>query len=72
MNVVIGDGQDGSVVEQCQHHNHHRSQWIEVKHQDRQRHEEQHAQSFGDAVDRVAVHPLEDAAALLDCVDDHR
>ena len=62
MNIVIGDGQDGAVVEQRQHHDHHRRQRIEVEDQDRQRHEQQHAQRLGDAVDRVAVHPLEDAA----------
>ena len=72
MNIVIGNGQDGAVVEQRQHHDHHRRQWIKVEDQDRQRHEQQHAQRLGDAVDRVAVHPLEDAAALLDRVDDHR
>ena len=72
MNVVIGNGQDGAVVEQRQHHDHHRRQRIKVEDQDRQRHEQQHAQRLGDAVDRVAVHPLEDTAALLDRVDDHR
>ena len=72
VNVVIGNGQDGAVVEQRQHHDHHRRQRIEVEDQDRQRHEEQHADRLGDAVDRVAVHALEDAAALLDGVDDHR
>ena len=72
MHVVIGDGQDGAVVEQRQHHDHHRRQRIKVEDQDRQRHEQQHAQRLGDAVDRVAVHPLEDLAALLDRVDDHR
>ncbi len=72
MNVVIRDGQDGAVVEHGDHHDHHCGHGIEVKHQDRQRHEEQHAQRFGDAVDRVAVHPLEDTAALLDRVDDYR
>ncbi len=72
MNVVVSDGQDGSIVQQRQHHDHHRCQRIEVKHQDRERHEEQHAQRFCDAVDRVAVHALENAPALLDCVDDYR
>ena len=55
-----------------QHHDHDRGEGIEVENQDCQRHEEQHAQRLGDAVDGVAVHPLEDAAALLDRVDDHR
>ena len=72
MNIVIGNGQDGAVIEQRQHHDHHGRQWIEVKDQDRQRHEQQHPQRLGDAVDRVAVHPLEDAAALLDRVNNHR
>ena len=31
MNVVIGNGQDGSVVEQRQHYDHHRRQWIKVE-----------------------------------------
>ncbi len=72
MNVVIRNGQDGAVVEQRQHHDHHRRQWIKVKDQDRQRHEEQHAQRLGNAVDRVAVHPLENSPALLDRVNNHR
>ncbi len=72
MNVVISDGQDGSVVEQRQYHDHHRRQWIEVEHQDRQRHEQQHAQRLSNTVDRIAVHPLERFSALLDRVDNHR
>ena len=32
----------------------------------------QHAQRLGDAVDGVAVHPLENLSALLDRIDDHR
>ena len=43
MNVVIGDGQNGSVIEQRDHHDHHCGHRIEVKDQDRNRHEEQHA-----------------------------
>ena len=31
MNVIIGNGQDGAAVEQCQHHNHHRHQRIKVE-----------------------------------------
>src|SRR5579872_7139312 len=65
MHLVIGDGENGPVVEYGDHHDHHRGYWIEVKYEDGQRHEEQHAQGFGNAVDRVAVHPLEDPAALL-------
>ena len=72
MNIVIGDGQDGSVIEQRQHDDHHCGEWIEVEHQNRQRHKQEHAQRFGNAVDCIAVHPLEDAAALLDRVDDYR
>ena len=71
MDVVIGDGQDGAIVEQRQHHDHHRRHRIKVEDQDRQRHEQQHAQRLGDAVDRVAVHPLENAPALLDCINNH-
>ena len=33
MNIVIGNGQDGAVVEQRQHHDHHCCQWIKVKDQ---------------------------------------
>ena len=72
MDVVVGDGQDGAVVEQRQHHDHHRGDRVEVEDQDRQSHEQQHTQRLGDAVHRVAVHPLEDLAALLDRLDDHR
>ena len=32
----------------------------------------QHAQRLGDAIDRVAVHALENLPAFLDRVDDHR
>ena len=71
MHVVIGDGQNGAIVEQGHHHDHDRGHRVEVKDQDRQGHEKQHAQRFGDSVDRIAVHALEDAAAFLDCVDDH-
>ena len=70
-NVVIGDGQNRAVVEQRQHHDHHRRQGIEVENQNCQRHEEQHAQGLGDAVDGITVHPLENAAALLDRINDH-
>ena len=72
MDVVVGNGQNRAVVEQGQHHDHHRGQRIKVEDQDRQGHEQQHAQGLGNAVDRVAVHPLEDFPALLDRVDDHR
>ena len=72
MNIVIGDGQDGAVIEQRYHHDHHRGDRIEVKHQDRQRHEQQHTQCFGDAVNGVAVHPLENFPTLLDGINNHR
>ena len=36
MDVVIGDRQDGAVVEQGQHHDHHRRHRIEVEYQDGQ------------------------------------
>ena len=71
VNVVIRDGKDGSVVEHGDHNNHHCGDRVEVKNQDRQRHEEQHAQRFGDAVHGIAVHPLEDAAAFLDRINDY-
>ena len=63
MNVVIGDRQNGSVVEHRYHHDHHRGHWIEIEDQDRQHHEQQHAQCFGDAVDCIAVHPLDRSCA---------
>ena len=72
LNIVIGNRQNGPVVEQGQHHDHYRGEGIEVEDQDRQRHEEQHPQRLRDAVNGVTVHPLEDAATLLDCVNDHR
>ncbi len=72
MNIVIGDGQNRAVVEQRQHHDHHRRQRIKIENQNRQRHEQQHAQRLGDAVNRVTVHPLENSPALLDRVNDHR
>ncbi len=72
MNVVISDGQDCAVVEQRQHHDHHRSHRVKVKDQDRQGHEQQYAQRLGDAVDRIAVHALENFPALLYGIDDHR
>ena len=72
MNIVVGDGQYGAIVEQRQHHDHYRGQRIKVEDQDRQSHEQQHAERLGDTVDRVAVHALEDTAALLDRVDDYR
>ena len=37
MNIVIGDGEDGAVIEQRDHHDHDGGHWIEVKYQDRQR-----------------------------------
>ena len=70
--VVVGDRQDRGVVEQGEHHDHDRGDGKEVEHDDRQRHEQQHAQRLRDAVHRVAVHPHEDFAAFLDRVDDHR
>ncbi len=69
--VVIGDRQNRPVVKQRDHHDHDRRYGIEIEDQDGQRHEEQHAQRLSDAVDGVAVHALEDAAALFDRVDDH-
>jgi hypothetical protein len=72
VNVVVSDRQNGSIVKQRDHHDHDRGDGIEVEDQDRQRHEEQHAQRLRDAVNGVAVHALEDAAALLDRVDDDR
>ena len=72
LNVVIRDGKNGSIVQHGNHHDHHCGHGIKIKYQDRQRHEEEHAQRFGDAIDRIAVHPLENAAAFLDRVDDHR
>ncbi len=72
MHIVIRDGQDRAVIEQRQHHNHHRRQRIKVKDQNCQRHEQQHAQRFGDAINCVTVHPLENPPALLDRVNDHR
>jgi hypothetical protein len=59
MHVVIGDGQNGAVVEQGQYHDHHGRQRIEVEDQNSQGHEQQCAQRLGDAVDSVAVHALE-------------
>src|ERR1700722_13395899 len=70
LDVVISDGQDRSIIEQRQHHDHYRGQWIEVEHEDCQRHEQQHSQCFGDAVDCIAVHSLEDTTTLLDRVND--
>ncbi len=72
VDVVVGDRQDGAVVQQREHHDHDRGDGKEVEDQDRERHEQQHPQRLGDAVDRVAVHSLEDLAALFDRVDDHR
>jgi len=34
INIVVGDGEDGAVIEQRDHHDHDRSHRIEVKHQD--------------------------------------
>ena len=70
--IVVGDGQDRAVVEQRQHDDHDRCQGVEVEDDDRQRHEQKNAQRLGDAVDRVAVHPLKNLPALLDRIDDHR
>ena len=72
MNIVICDGQNRAVIEQRQHHNHDGRQRIEIENQNRQRHEEQHAQRLSDAINRVTVHPLENPPALLDRVNDHR
>jgi hypothetical protein len=62
---------DGAIVEQRQHDDHDRGQGIEFEDDDRQRHEQENAQRLGDPIDRVAVHPLKDAAAFLDRFDDH-
>ena len=62
----------GQVVEQRQQHHHDRGDRIEIEDQDARRHEQQKPHGLGDAVDRVAVHPLEDAARLLDRRGDHR
>jgi hypothetical protein len=72
MNVVVGNGENCTVVEQCDHHDHHRCHRIKIENQDCQRHEEEHAQRFGYAVYGVAVHPLEDSAAFLDSIDGDR
>ena len=66
VHIVIGDRQDCSIVQHGDHHDHHRGHRVEIKDQDRQSHEEQHAQCFGDAIDGIAVHALEDATTLLD------
>ena len=70
MNIIVGNGENCAIIEQRQHHDHDGRHRVEVKNQNRQRHEEQHPQRLGDAVDRVAVHPLEDLAALLDRIND--
>ena len=70
-NIVVSDGQDGRVIQQGQHHDLNGSHWEEVENQNHQRDEQQDAKGLGDPVDRVAVHPLEDLAALLDRIDDH-
>ena len=70
MNIVVSNGQNGAVVKQCQH-DHHRCQWIEIKDQNGQRHEKQHAQRLGNPIDRVAVHSLKNFSALLDRIDDY-
>ena len=41
--VVVGDGQDGAVVEQRDHHDHDRGHGIEVEDENRECHEQQHA-----------------------------
>ena len=69
--IVIGDGQDRAIVEQCQHDDHDRRQRIKVENDDRQRHEQKYAQRLGDAVHRIAVHALEDLSALLERIDNH-
>ncbi len=66
MHVVVGDRQDRAIVEQGQHHDHHGRQRVEVEDQDCGRHEQQHAQRLGNAVDRIAGHALENFAALFD------
>ena len=65
-------GRGRAVVEQREHHDHHCRQRIKVEDEDGRSHEQQHAQRLGDAVDRVAVHPLEDTAALLDRINNDR
>ena len=72
VDLVVRDRQDGAVVEQRKHHDHDGGQRVEIENEDGEGDEQQHPQGFGDAVDRVAVHPLKDLAALFDRVDDDR
>ena len=71
-NIVVGNRENGPVIEQREHHDHHRRQGIEVEDEDGRRHEQQHAQRLRNPVDRVTVHPLENPAALLDRINDDR
>ncbi len=71
MHIVVGNRQDRGIIQQRDHHDHDGRHGVEIEHQDRQRHEEQHPHGLGDPVNRIAVHALEDPATLLDRIDDH-
>ena len=64
--IVVGDHHDRQVVEQREQHHHDRGDRIEIEDQNARRHEKQKPHGLSDAIDRVAVHALEDAAGLLD------
>ena len=70
--VVVSDHHDGQIVEERQQHHHDRGDRIEIEDQDAGRHEQQEAHGLCDAIDRIAVHALENAAGLLDGRGDHR
>ena len=65
--AVVGDRQDGPVVQQRQEHDHHRGDGVEIEHEDRQRHEQQHADGLGDAVGGVAGQTSEDEIGRASC-----
>ena len=62
----------GKVIEDRDEHDHDRGYRVEVEHHDRERHKEQYADSFGNPVDCVAVHALEDLARFCNRSGDYR
>ncbi len=70
--VIITDRDNGQVVQEREHYDHHRGDRIDVEEDHSERDEEHDTYRLYDAIDGVTVHPLEYPAGSLHRLHDHR
>ena len=72
LGIVIGNGQDGNIVEQGQYNDHQGRDRVKVKDHDGQGHEQDNTNSLRNSKDGVALHPFKGDSGLLNGVIDNR